>query len=319
MYYVSKHSTSALKQESCFPYGSKLLPTLLAILIWLVSGARWAAAAEQMAANIGSDIASAEVIQPIIEARKSTDAGAVKEETVRSDSEGRSKSTLVLDPATASADNSQPDLAEQLMAAASQRLDQHAKRQHWLAHQAEFSAWLPAGVEHLPTCQQAVHYQTAQPDARPWGRIPYQLQCKDEKGWTVRARVNVKVRLAVWVAAEPLRREQTISPAQLELKTLDIARLHRGFISSQQPPTQRLLRDLAVGKPLYPALLAPQWLVQQNEQVVIEAIGESFAVSTQGLALGNASKGELVLVENLDSGKRIQARVVAKNKVQSLR
>ena len=223
------------------------------------------------------------------------------------------------EPAAPHAATPPADLASQLVAAATERLAHHGELQHWLPHQAEISAWLPASAEHLPPCQQRVQYQPAQPDAKPWGRIPYLLQCADENGWTLRARVNAEVRLPVWVAAEPLRRDQAIAQSQLRLKNMTINQLHRGFISIKQPPKRRLLRDLAVGKPLYPAILAPEWLVQKNEQVVIEARGESFAVSTRGLALGNGSKGKLVLVENIDSGKRIQAKVVAKNKVQTIR
>lgn len=211
------------------------------------------------------------------------------------------------------------DVTQQLIATATQRLNEHAHLQQWLPHQAEISAWLPAGADHLPACQQVVQYRPAQPDAKPWGRIPYLLQCAGDNGWTLRARVNVMVRLPVWVAGEALRREHTITPAQLQLKSMVINQLHRGFISIKQPPSRRLLRDLAVGKALYPAILAPVWLVQEDEQVVIEAVGESFSVSTRGLALSSGSKGELVWVQNLDSGKRIQARVVAKNKVQTFR
>lgn len=209
-------------------------------------------------------------------------------------------------------------LSEQLIAAADKRLAEYAALQHWLPYQAEFSAWLPAGAEHLAVCLQAVQLQTAQADAKPWGRISYVLQCQDQPGWMLRGRVTVAVSLPVWVAAEPLKREQTVSAELLTLQSMNIASLHRGFISSQHPPKRRMLRDLAVAQPLYPAILAPVWLVQKNEQVVIEAVGTDFTVSTQGLALSNGSKGELVAVQNLDSGKRIQARVVGKHKVQTL-
>ena len=210
-------------------------------------------------------------------------------------------------------------LSRQLIAAATQRLTEYAALQRWQPYQAEFSAWLPASVEHLPVCQKTVRYEVAQADAKPWGRIPYLLTCIDESGWTLRGRVTVKVSLPVWVAAESLKRDQALNVDLLRLQSTNLSQLHRGFISSPQPPKRRLLRNLSKDQHLYPAILAPLWLVQKNEQVVIEALGENFAVSTQGLALSNASKGQLVSVQNLDSGKRIQARVVGKNKVQTLR
>lgn len=210
-------------------------------------------------------------------------------------------------------------LSKQLIAAASERLAEYAALQRWLPYQAEFSTWLPAGAKHLAVCQQAVQLHTAPADAKPWGRISYVLECPDQPGWMLRGRVTVAVSLPVWVATEPLQREQALSPELLRLQSIDITSLHRGFISSQQAPKRRMLRDLAVAQALYPAILAPVWLVQKNEQVVIEAVGADFTVSTRGLALTNGSKGELVAVQNLDSGKRIQARVVGKSKVQTLR
>ena len=210
------------------------------------------------------------------------------------------------------------ELEQGLVAAATERLTQHARLQQWLPYQSDIIPWLPAGAAHLPDCGQPPLYQPAQPDAEPWGRIPYLIQCQDQPGWSIRARVKVQVRLPVWVAAEPLQRDQHVTPANLQLKSMAIHRLHRGFFGGREAPSQRLLRDLPTGKPLYPGLLAPVWLVQKNEQVVIEAVGESFSVSTKGLALGNGSEGDMIPVRNLDSDKRIQAQVVAEHRVRTL-
>lgn len=213
----------------------------------------------------------------------------------------------------------QAELADELTRAAGQRLAAHAGEQDWLPYQAEFSPWLPAGASRLPPCTVPLRFEPAQADGEPWGRVPYLVHCPDQPGWTSRARVEVKVRMPVWVAAERLRREQEITPSSVRLESLSLERLHRGFISGQRPPQQRLLRDLPAGEPLYPALLAPLWLVKKKELVVIEAVGDGFAITTKGTALGNGSLGELVRVRNADSGKVIQARVVAENRVQSLR
>ncbi len=211
------------------------------------------------------------------------------------------------------------DLAGELSRAAEQRLAHYANEHDWLPYQAGFSPWLPAGASRLPECAQPVRFEPAQAGDAPWGRVPWLIHCPDDPGWTTRARVEVSVHLPVWVARERLRREQELSASVLQLKSLSLERLHRGFIAGRQPPEQRLLRDLPAGEPLYPALLAPRWLVKKNEQVVIEAQGNGFTVTTQGLALTNGSEGELIRVRNIDSEKIIQTRVVAGNRVQSLR
>lgn len=213
----------------------------------------------------------------------------------------------------------QAELADELARAAEQRLARHAAEQGWLPYQAEFSPWLPAGAASLPECTLPLRFEPAQADGEPWGRLPYLVHCPDQPGWTTRARVEVKVRMPVWVAAERLRRDQELTPSSVQLQSLSLDGLYRGFVAGREPPAQRLLRDLPAGEPLYPALLAPLWLVKKKEQVVIEAVGDGFVISTKGLALGNGSQGELVRVRNLDSGTVIQARVVAENRVQSLR
>lgn len=211
------------------------------------------------------------------------------------------------------------DLRRQLETDARLQLATFAQVQGWLPYHAKLSTWVPTGVAHLPTCPQAVQVHKATSGAKPWGRVSYVLRCIAEPGWTLRARVTVAVTLPVWITTEPLKRDQVIDPHQLRLKSMNIKALHRGFISSPLPPKRRVLRDLSLGQPIYPTLLAPVWLVEKNQQVVVEARGKNFSVSTKGLALNNGSKGELIAVQNLDSGKRIQARVVAKNRVQSLR
>lgn len=210
------------------------------------------------------------------------------------------------------------ELAAGLRQAAEQRLAAYAEQQAWPPYRAELEPWLPAGAAHLPDCGQAPRFTPAQPDGRPWGRIPYLIQCPDHPGWQTRARVMVRVRLPVWVAAEPLSREQELAAARIELQAMDIGRLHRGFVSGPRPGQQRLLRDLPAGEPLYPALLAPAWQVRRGEAVVIEAVGESFTISTRGLALDNGAERELVRVRNGDSGQEIQARVVGANRVRTL-
>ncbi|MHA6965201.1 flagellar basal body P-ring formation chaperone FlgA [Zobellella denitrificans] len=210
------------------------------------------------------------------------------------------------------------ELAAQLQREAESRLQAHAEQQAWPPYRAEFEPWLPAGAAQLPACEQAPRFSPAQPDARPWGRILYLIQCPDSPGWQIRARVMVRVRLPVWVAAEPLSREQELVSARLELQAMDIGRLHRGFVSGPRPGAQRLLRDLPAGEPLYPALLAPAWLVRRGEPVVIEAVGESFTISTRGLALDNGAERELIRVRNSDSGQEIRARVVGANRVRTL-
>lgn len=211
------------------------------------------------------------------------------------------------------------DLRRQLETDARLQLATFAQVQGWLPYQAKLSTWVPKGVAHLPVCPQAVQVHKAASGVKPWGRVSYVLRCIAEPGWTLRARVTVAVTLPVWITTEPLKRAQVIEPHQLRLKSMSITALHRGFISSPLPPKRRVLRDLSLGQPIYPTVLAPVWLVEKNQQVVIEARGKNFSVSTKGLALNNGSKGELIAVQNLDSGKRIQARVVAKNQVQSLR
>ncbi|WP_346351718.1 flagellar basal body P-ring formation chaperone FlgA [Oceanimonas sp. AH20CE76] len=211
------------------------------------------------------------------------------------------------------------ELANELVRAAEQRLADYAAERDWLPYQAQFSPWLPAGAEHLPECTQALQFEAARADDEPWGRVPWLIHCPDKSGWSTRARVEVNVQMPVWVAKERLRRDQELTPAAVRLQSLSLERLYRGFVAGRKPPRQRLLRDLPAGAPLYPALLAPLWMVKKNEQVIIAAGGEGFVVTTTGLALENGSKGELIRVRNVGSQTVIQARVVAENRVQSLR
>ena len=75
-------------------------------------------------------------------------------------------------------------------------------------------------------------------------------------------------------------------------------------------------RPINAGSLITPDLLAAPDAVERGDHVIITAQSGAFSVSSRGKALGNASVGEQVLVENLRSSRTVRANVVAPGRVE---
>lgn len=196
-------------------------------------------------------------------------------------------------------------------------LRDYLQQQGWPDTQADYQVWLSPAVAHLPPCQQAVRYQAGGQYRQPWGRRPYLVECT-EPAWQLRARVEVTLMLPVWVTAQEIQKGQTIGPGDLLEKSLDVSRLQRGFVPSNESLVgSKSTRHLRMGQLIGELDLQLAWAVRAGEGVLIRAGQQGFSATTRGTALTNAAIGEGVRVRNLSSGKEIQAWVIDKGEVET--
>lgn len=190
-------------------------------------------------------------------------------------------------------------------------LAQHLQQQTgWQAMQVSYDAWLPDSAARLTRCQQAVKIYAADNNQVLWGRHTYRMECPDQRGWMVRGRVTVSVRLPVWIAARNISRQQTLSDADLQLQTIPLETATHGFsVQGESLVNYRAVRPIAVGQVLDKNNLRPPLLVRKGEQVVIRAEQAGFAASMSGIALQDGVQGQMITVRNSTSQKEIQAEV----------
>ena len=162
-----------------------------------------------------------------------------------------------------------------------------------------------------------MRYQAGGQYRQPWGRRPYLVECT-EPAWQLRARVEVTLMLPVWVTAQEIQKGQTIGPGDLLEKSLDVSRLQRGFVPSNESLVgSKSTRHLRMGQLVGELDLQLAWAVRAGEGVLIRAGQQGFSATTRGTALTNAAIGEGVRVRNLSSGKEIQAWVIDKGEVET--
>lgn len=78
---------------------------------------------------------------------------------------------------------------------------------------------------------------------------------------------------------------------------------------------RKLKQSVAAGRPVYARHLEPDYLVSAGQTVSIVSRSGFARISMVGRALENAQMGERVMVENLSSGRTIEARVVERDVV----
>lgn len=212
---------------------------------------------------------------------------------------------------------STPQLEALLKEDARQALTTYLAQQGWPNREAEYQVWLSPAAVHLPACQQAVRLQAGGQYRQPWGRRPYLVECT-EPSWQLRARVEVTLMLPVWVTAREIQKGSTIQLADLVEKELDVSRLQRGFVPSNASLVgSKSNRQLRMGQLIGELDLQKAWAVQEGEGVLIRAGQAGFSATTRGKALESGAIGDGIRVRNSQSGKEIQAWVIAKGEVET--
>jgi flagellar basal body P-ring formation protein FlgA len=133
---------------------------------------------------------------------------------------------------------------------------------------------------------------------------------------TIRATVRVAALAPVVVAARPIGRLKPISTDDLWMKKMNLAELPVGVMTDADDIIgKRARRNIDAGDILRPDLIEMPPLVRRGDMVVIVAENEGIKVTATGEVKCDGLRGEQVKVVNLDSNKRLSARVVDKNTV----
>ena len=142
------------------------------------------------------------------------------------------------------------------------------------------------------------------------GKQTIGVKCSSPVSWTVYVPAKVKVFRPVVVASRPLAANQIITKSDIKIESLDIGRLHQGYINNpQQIIGQQLKYPLSMGKVINPNSLKLQKIVQRGELIMLVASVGNMEVRMSGKALSDGTLGQRVRVKNLSS-KRVVEGVV---------
>ncbi len=152
----------------------------------------------------------------------------------------------------------------------------------------------------------------------PLGRLSYSLACTAPKRWQSRAVAQVKLWLPLVVATRTLERGEVLSADMLSIQPQEVSTLRHGLEFSAAPLLgMTIKRRISAGDVVSRHLLQAAYLVQKGAQVTLHYRGDGFAVSTSAIALSDGVLGERISVQNISSGKVLDAIVTAENNVES--
>jgi len=153
--------------------------------------------------------------------------------------------------------------------------------------------------------------------ARKIGNVTVGIRCDGAQSWSIYTRGKVSVFDNVVVASRPLGRGGVLGAADVELRREDLTGLSGGYFSQVAEVTgMELRRSVRVGTVLNRSMLKAPVLIRRGEKVTITADNGSVAVRMEGKALSAGAKGDVITVQNLSSGQRVEAEVVAPGRVK---
>jgi flagella basal body P-ring formation protein FlgA len=145
------------------------------------------------------------------------------------------------------------------------------------------------------------------------GKVPLAIHCYVEGREVKRvwAMAKIVVRAEVVLARKPLRRYQLIAPDDIKLVAMDLAQLPSGVLTdSQEAVGRRTQRKIDPNTVLRADLVELPPLIKRRDVVVIVAEAPGLSITALGEAQESGRLNERIRVTNLDSRKRIFARVV---------
>ncbi len=143
------------------------------------------------------------------------------------------------------------------------------------------------------------------------------VSCQSNTPWSMYVGSTVALEMPVIVSRHELPRHHIIEKNDLTSIQQDIYSLRGGYSTRFEDIIgQQLKRPLRSGNVIYNYQLQAPDIIKKGDRVTVIAKRGALSVISQGIALGNASEGENVRIENQKSSRIIQARVVAPGTVE---
>ena len=145
------------------------------------------------------------------------------------------------------------------------------------------------------------------------GAIPFRVQVyvNHRLAHSVSVPAHVEVWSNVIVSAKPLGRRQPIGPDDIKVQRMNLARIPRNAILSEdQVIGRRTTRPVAMNTILSSDRVEIPPLIRKGDVVQLVAESPSLKVVTRGMAKEKGGLGDRIRVENLSSKKSVYARIV---------
>jgi flagella basal body P-ring formation protein FlgA len=212
-----------------------------------------------------------------------------------------------------------PAIEQALLWHVDQLIEKSIEQNRWNARDKHIAIALPKGSHRLAPCSKPLEITRRDNRLYPAGRLRFLVQCQDKKPWSINVQAEADLVIPMVYVTRTIAKDSLIERGDLRLEDTHLATLNRDFVTQVDSVIgQRALRQIRNGQRLSPARFSQAYLVNRGDNLIIEAIGDTFSASMQGTALDNGYINQQIRVRNSSSGKTIRAVVVESGKVQTL-
>lgn len=153
------------------------------------------------------------------------------------------------------------------------------------------------------------------PEQNAYGRVAVQVACEGEEGLAGYLQVSVSAVGEYVVSAGKIASGDVVVATMLQIKRGLLEQLPKGaVVTPEQILGRQASRSFSRGSKLVLNSFRERWLVQRNQNVVLQAQGAGFTIRRDGKALDNGTLGSNVRVLSSD-GKTLTAQVVGQNQL----
>lgn len=147
-----------------------------------------------------------------------------------------------------------------------------------------------------------------------------EVRCPDSPGWRTFVPLRLREEAAVVILARAVRAGEPLKPEDLAVQQRDVAAVAGTPFTAAEGVVGRVARrGLPAGAVLTEQALASAILLRRGDPVVLVSRLGGIEVRAEGRALGNATAGGNVSVENLASRRIVRGRATASGEVEVLR
>lgn len=150
-------------------------------------------------------------------------------------------------------------------------------------------------------------------------RVTAEVRCTGKHPWKIFVPVQLQIWQKVLVAAGPLQRGKLLAASDMILAERTISDQARGFmLKPSQATGYRLKRDLSEGDVITPGVIVAPPLIERGQKVMLEAKTGALNVRMAGVALESGLAGDIITVENRESGRKVEGVVRSGKTVEVL-
>jgi flagella basal body P-ring formation protein FlgA len=144
----------------------------------------------------------------------------------------------------------------------------------------------------LQSCDELKPFLT--PGSKAWGKITLGVKCLKPALWTIYVPAQIKVFGDYYVASKNLSAGQMLTRDDIQKITGELSNQTSNILSNPDQIIGKTLQNtISSGTSLRLDILKSPSIIQQGQAVKVMSSGAGFSVSTEAVALNNASEGQI--------------------------